>query len=701
MPSSWQQNNCLYYCESCWKESQCADCNHHDPKGVIFKGRWNCRACRHKRQVHAASFTNADCYKAIVDDQNGELPDASQQGPTLGLASNLVLCSNDLADVDAAAEAAEGVDSVAPLPAQGIRVSNRNFPLVGSEGTSAAEKRHIVLLLDSSGSMRTEDVKVSGGESIGRLEAAVQCVARFAEAHSHGRPQDVYSLLTFDEEVEMLADTLDAQGLAKAVEASCVHGSRGTFYSPALARAGKLLEVLDYAQSPEEGIGSGHVVMLSDGRPADIKDTLDLFQSRWLKNKYLKHVRIHGIGFGGTVESFAALQQLACISGGTFSLSGCSVRSLYAAFSSVSTIITASSNAKCTEVLPRRIPRTVQYEVPELGVFGKKAVLRFRASRTTFRYDGETFQEQSWPAADVMRRQRPYMCGGMRLVYGFRDAQVDSSENSWMVAKNSRYLDDALNSKTTVEAHAKSTAVARFFAARFNDFLRKSAGSASLPSAENITLPNLFLVPCFVYGLDPTSSSPDVDLPAWFSAERYLPGAFIKYNSNNGYVAEASSLRHSEFVQAFLHFSLEASGRKLLVADLQGVARDSEVLLTDPQVLSLGRDFGPGDLGPGGMRACLASHRCGPICRQLGLKPVSAHLLKCLTALSSARTAKPSTGSAMSAASGQSWAHVDPSGIHAAVDWERLSNCELNEFALSDGRSSQASASSWVHLLDT
>ena len=49
-------------------------------------------------------------------------------------------------------------------------------------------------------------------------------------------------------------------------------------------------------------------------------------------------------------------------------------------------------------------------------------------------------------------------------------------------------------------------------------------------------------------------------------------------------------------VQAFLHFSFEESGGKFIVADLQGVARDNEVLLTDPQVLSLTRDYGPGDL---------------------------------------------------------------------------------------------------------
>merc|ERR1712232_1054125 len=76
-------------------------------------------------------------------------------------------------------------------------------------------------------------------------------------------------------------------------------------------------------------------------------------------------------------------------------------------------------------------------------------------------------------------------------------------------------------------------------------------------------------------------------------------------------------------VQALLHFTFDASNGKLLLADLQGVARDAEVWLTDPQVLSCACTFGPGDLGIKGMRACLMAHRCGPTCLALGLKPLS------------------------------------------------------------------------------
>lgn len=53
MPSSWILDDCCFYCPQCWEAFACRICGHHDPKGYDFKGSWNCRACRHKRQVKA------------------------------------------------------------------------------------------------------------------------------------------------------------------------------------------------------------------------------------------------------------------------------------------------------------------------------------------------------------------------------------------------------------------------------------------------------------------------------------------------------------------------------------------------------------------------------------------------------------------------------------------------------------------------
>ena len=202
-----------------------------------------------------------------------------------------------------------------------------------------------------------------------------------------------------------------------------------------------------------------------------------------------------------------------------------------------------------------------------LGYFG---VLFLRG------YDGAAFHQQKFAPGPVVRRRMPYMRGGMRLVYGFQDEEV-AKNGSWMVAKCSRYSNEILNSHVAVEAHAKSTAIARYFVALFNGRLHALGG-------EKIT--TLLFVPCFLYEVKGEAQPNE---PKCFAAERYLPGVFLKYNSNNGYVADAL-LPHNDTVQSFLHFSFEESGGQFIVADLQGVARDAEVLLTDPQVLSLARE---------------------------------------------------------------------------------------------------------------
>ena len=115
--------------------------------------------------------------------------------------------------------------------------------------------------------------------------------------------------------------------------------------------------------------------------------------------------------------------------------------------------------------------------------------------------------------------------------------------------------------------------------------------------------------------------------------ERYLPGDFVKYNSNNGYVNLQAA--DSEFAQAFSHFTFEASEGKQMVLDVQGVYMASahqvrpHMILTDPQVVLQDRSYGPGDLGEKGMRAFFKSHRCGSTCQKLRLDPCAFRKLRC------------------------------------------------------------------------
>lgn len=652
MPSSWVLDDCCFYCPDCWEAFACHLCGHHDPKGSDFKGTWNCRSCRHKRLVKEKAGPSPDALQQLIIEESEEVCDSIKINDAAK--SEAINLLGTLGDTDSEEE-----DVVCELPAQ-IKGRKRVEP--------SKKVRHVILLVDASGSMRTPDVdldletrkELGINGQVSRIEAAELCSTKFAREHARARPQDVFSVVTFHEFSSVVCCKASSSEMATLAFED--RAANGTFYLQALISAARLLRA-----SPEL---QGEVVLLSDGRPADTKQALTYFQEQFLRGP-LAGTQLHGIGFGSRVESFAALQQLACLTGGTFALSGSTVRGLCDAFSSVSSTITAGSNkwilADGAEVNSSPQLRVVDFELPEVGIFGKKHVLRFRAVRSSFSFDGQAFHKQDFAAGQVVRRRLPYMRGGMRLVYGFQDEQV-SKNGHWMVAKCSRYLSGALNSPVAVEAHAKSTAVARHFASRFNSRLRALCAEPA----------SLLFVPCFVYEVE--GHAPENE-PTCFAAERYLPGVFLKYNSNSGYVADAL-LPHNDMVQAFLHFSFEESGGKFIVADLQGVARDKEVLLTDPQVLSLTREYGPGDLGATGYIRCLKAHRCGRSCQQLQLTPISSSRVKRIE----------SSASATSGTSG--WQHVH--SANSFGDLERISERAAAEYAMSEGTAS--SVSSWIDI---
>jgi len=145
---------------------------------------------------------------------------------------------------------------------------------------------------------------------------------------------------------------------------------------------------------------------------------------------------------------------------------------------------------------------------------------------------------------------------------------------------------------------------------------------------------------------------------AWVLVERELDGQFSKWNDNAGNVRgqtatqreaatgsmalieededededEASGpIEVSEVPQAFSHFSYEHSRGKQLVCDLQGVWNlDDGYVLTDPvvhYVSSSGRNKhknGATDKGIEGVKRFFSSHKCGPLCKKMGLPSRSA-----------------------------------------------------------------------------
>lgn len=156
-------------------------------------------------------------------------------------------------------------------------------------------------------------------------------------------------------------------------------------------------------------------------------------------------------------------------------------------------------------------------------------------------------------------------------------------------------------------------------------------------------------------GIDPSKVPTIQFLDCWvmlFTKENYERGAilvekmldhekYIKWNTNGGYVrtgtaysgtAMSFSSRNGDFhfslediPQAYSHFTYNASGRRFLVCDLQGVLdtnRQPPVFeLTDPAIHYKNRtdriDFGRTDLGEKGIEQFFQTHVCSDLCRMV------------------------------------------------------------------------------------
>jgi len=107
---------------------------------------------------------------------------------------------------------------------------------------------------------------------------------------------------------------------------------------------------------------------------------------------------------------------------------------------------------------------------------------------------------------------------------------------------------------------------------------------------------------------------PGTDGPIICNVEEYIKGDYIKHNNNWDWCED---LIARNTPQTFSHYTYEASNRKLIVVDMQGV----NDLYTDPQMHTRDKDgFGKGNLGIPGIEQFLKNHRCNAICQFLRLE---------------------------------------------------------------------------------
>ncbi|KAM5344158.1 hypothetical protein ACJ41O_012695 [Fusarium nematophilum] len=112
------------------------------------------------------------------------------------------------------------------------------------------------------------------------------------------------------------------------------------------------------------------------------------------------------------------------------------------------------------------------------------------------------------------------------------------------------------------------------------------------------------------------SSSSSADC---LSLEPWIPGTYVKYNSNNSYVLNDPDNEFNKAAQAFSHYTYERSWGRFLVCDLQGVGHT----LTDPAICTLDKErfkLADTNIGKEGFKFFFCTHECNEICRKLKLK---------------------------------------------------------------------------------
>uniref|UniRef100_A0A7S4UNS1 Alpha-type protein kinase domain-containing protein n=1 Tax=Alexandrium monilatum TaxID=311494 RepID=A0A7S4UNS1_9DINO len=525
---------------------------------------------------------------------------------------------------------------------------------------------HFVLCVDTSGSMVTADCRSLNGRHTSRLDAVLETCSAFVTSSALNR-DDVYSFVSFNEESALHFSCLQALDAVAKLDTLRPKAEKQTFYSMGIRG-------IEAAIRRDPRRHPAHVVFLSDGEPTDPSTYIHDLQV--LRRKHPGDaLKIYTVGFGESAkvnereDDFQFLQQLASLGRGHFQRCGASLSSLQGAFTAVTSTITrtrssvgrrssigrwtledeishlgAGASAADTDCYhgtidevgsseddddawPMNVPpwpgfaerptNAVEFELPHPRSIFKD--LRnpdlwkdFMAAQTSFRFDGRTFNRTA-AVQRVFLRRKPFMQGGMRLVYGMvLESGVHSPDAMEHMMCAKRLFQD-LEKDRGFQAHVafcKSTAVAQFYARQFRALTEKVSARVQFGFLD-----------CQLYS--PVGEGED---GYHFCGEAWLKGHFVKLNSNAGFVNETDYSEHSEIAQAFSHFTFDRSRGELLVVDLQGICGGDSgnpyFLLTDPQVHSRGafERFGAGDLGERGISAFFQKHRCGELCRLLNLR---------------------------------------------------------------------------------
>ena len=191
----------------------------------------------------------------------------------------------------------------------------------------------------------------------------------------------------------------------------------------------------------------------------------------------------------------------------------------------------------------------------------------------------------------------PFSEGAERYAYYLYDKEV----NLKYVAKLKKEYYESENNLEGYSKDLESITICHHIANEFNERIVNI-----IPKDKTDIL--LKYIHCYIYEI----TSPT---PKFYYVENYIPGKYIKYNNNAGWI-KTSIADQTLVAQAFSHFSYQFTQGYLMIVDLQGVGG----FLTDPQIHCLDEDrFGIGNFGYIGFVKFFLTHKCNKYCKELGL----------------------------------------------------------------------------------
>eukprot|EP01083_Nonionella_stella_P228377 809405_1 len=215
----------------------------------------------------------------------------------------------------------------------------------------------------------------------------------------------------------------------------------------------------------------------------------------------------------------------------------------------------------------------------------------------------ETKEEWTQDMRVVKIAKNPFNNGTLRYVYYMQDINdINPTINVELV--------NGLPIKNTATHVAKiSIDPMEEFETYFHDVaMQKHAQRFADEFNKNEVPKKVGFLDCWVYEL--VDRTPHI----FCGVEQIIHGDYHKYTNNWDWVNQQVDRNTPS---AFSHFTYEASRKKILICDLQGVGD----LYTDPQMHTHdGKGCGKGNMGKRGIDKFLSAHKCNAICTYLKLQ---------------------------------------------------------------------------------